>query len=82
MPRAKQPIEGVDKEALVEGLRARGHRRSWHCPTRRIWPRWYMRSPGMATLWFAWGPGNITHWAAALPEQLGMQSAGARAGRR
>ena len=51
------PIPGMDKDGLVEGLRARGHR-SVVAAARAgaAWPRWSMPSPSRATTWSASAP--------------------------
>lgn len=73
------PMQGVNRDALVEGLRARGHR--------RVVP---LSNPGMLAemvhaiakpgdFVVCLGAGNITQWAATLPEELtALQAASAR----
>ena len=75
------PVEGVDRDALVEGLRAHGHR--------RVVP---LSDPGhLAEMVHAiarhgdfvicLGAGSITAWANALPEELlALQTTAKRAG--
>ena len=45
----EQPIPGVTRDALVEGLRARGHRSVVALPNPAGWRRWCTRSPVLAT---------------------------------
>ncbi len=64
------PIDGVDKDALVEGLRARGHRSVVPLPGPEHLAEMVhaIAKPGDYVICL--GAGNITHWAAALPAQL------------
>jgi UDP-N-acetylmuramate--alanine ligase len=64
------PLEGVDRDALVAGLRARGHRRvvplqGPEALAETVAP---LVEPG--DLVVCLGAGNITAWAAALPGEL------------
>ena len=75
------PIEGMDKDALVEGLRARGHRSVVPLPEPASLAEMInaMAKPGDYVICL--GAGNITAWAHALPEQLAAlqaQGGGAR----
>jgi UDP-N-acetylmuramate--alanine ligase len=64
------PIEGADKDALVEGLRARGHRSVVPLPSPEHLPEMIhaIAKPGDYVVCL--GAGNITAWAHALPEQI------------
>ena len=64
------PIDGVDKDALVEGLRARGHRSVVPLPGPEHLAEMVhaIAKPGDYVICL--GAGNITQWAAALPAQL------------
>jgi UDP-N-acetylmuramate--alanine ligase len=64
------PIEGVDRDALVEGLRARGHRSVVPLPSPDALPEMIhaIAKPGDYVVCL--GAGSITHWANALPAQL------------
>jgi UDP-N-acetylmuramate--alanine ligase len=64
------PIEGVDKDALVEGLRARGHRSVVPLPGPEHLAEMVnaISKPGDYVVCL--GAGSITGWAHALPEQL------------
>lgn len=74
------PIEGADKDALVEGLRAAGHRSVVPLPEPASLAEMInaMAKPGDYVICL--GAGTITNWAHALPAQLAdLQSqAGAR----
>jgi len=66
----EQPIEGMDKDGLVEGLRARGHRSVVPLPGPESLPEMVhaIAKPGDYVVCL--GAGNITAWAHALPDQL------------
>ena len=71
------PIEGADKDALVEGLRAAGHRSVVPLPEPASLPEMInaIGKPGDYVICL--GAGNITAWAHALPAQLAeLQSQG------
>jgi UDP-N-acetylmuramate--alanine ligase len=70
----EQPIEGADRDSLVQGLRARGHRNAM--PLERSEDLATMvrglATPGDYVVCL--GAGNITQWAYALPGELaGME---------
>jgi len=80
-PAGEPPIPGVTGEALVEGLRARGHRRvvPLSAPSRLAEMVHGIAKPGDFVVCL--GAGNITQWAAALPGELAaLQAASARRG--
>ena len=64
------PIPGVTRDALVDGLRARGHRSvvPLPAPERLAEMVFAMAKPGDFVMCL--GAGNITQWAAALPAEL------------
>ena len=71
------PIEGADKDSLVEGLRAAGHRSVVPLPEPASLPEMInaMAKPGDYVICL--GAGTITNWAHALPAQLAeLQSQG------
>jgi len=75
------PIEGMDKDSLVEGLRARGHRSVVPLPEPASLAEMInaMAKPGDYVICL--GAGNITAWAHALPEQLAaLQAQGGNGG--
>jgi UDP-N-acetylmuramate--alanine ligase len=66
----EQPIEGVNAEALVQGMRERGHRQVEYMPdpkglAQQIAP---MVRPGDLVVFL--GAGSITYWAQSLPGEL------------
>ena len=74
------PIEGVDRDALVEGLRRHGHRdvraaRRPGRPGRRWSPRW----PGPATSWSASAPAASPTGPTPCPSELAALATGAGA---
>ncbi len=66
----EDPIEGVTSEALVERIRAAGHRNARYLPDQKaIAPAIRaLAKPGDFVVFL--GAGNITQWAYALPEEL------------
>jgi UDP-N-acetylmuramate--alanine ligase len=71
------PIAGVNRDALVEGLRARGHRAVVPLPGPEHLAEMVhaIAQPGDFVLCL--GAGSITQWAATLPEELARLQAGA-----
>ncbi len=69
-PAGEAPIEGVNRDALVDGLRARGHRSvvPLPSPVRLAEMIYAIAKPGDFVVCV--GAGNITQWAAALPGEL------------
>ncbi len=66
----EQPIEGVNAEALVQGMRERGHRHVEYMPdpkglARQVAP---LVRPGDMVVCL--GAGSITTWAQSLPSEL------------
>ena len=73
------PVQGVNRDALVDGLRARGHRRvvPLPAPGRLAEMVHAIAKPGDFVVCL--GAGNITQWAATLPAELAtLQAASAR----
>lgn len=66
----EQPIEGADRDALVQGLKARGHRAvsAIGGPEDLVPAVRGFASPGDFVVCL--GAGSITQWANALPEEL------------
>jgi UDP-N-acetylmuramate--alanine ligase len=64
------PIEGVDSGALVEGLRAHGHRHAQPLTTPDELATVVLELAAPGDLVVCLGAGNITAWANALPDQL------------
>ncbi|MDI3307759.1 MAG: UDP-N-acetylmuramate--L-alanine ligase [Acetobacteraceae bacterium] len=66
----ENPIEGVDKDALVDGLRARGHRSVVPLPGPESLAEMVAAIAKPGDYVVCLGAGSITNWAHALPEQL------------
>ncbi|HMA16372.1 MAG: UDP-N-acetylmuramate--L-alanine ligase [Bacteroidota bacterium] len=66
----EQPIEGADRDHLVEGLRARGHRHVLALPGQEQLPSMIAELAAAGDLVVCLGAGNITAWANALPGEL------------
>jgi UDP-N-acetylmuramate--alanine ligase len=66
----EQPMPGVDRDALVEGLRARGHRSVVPLPGPDSLAEMVNAIARPNDYVICLGAGNITGWAHALPEQL------------
>jgi len=64
------PIEGVDRDALVEGLRRYGHRRVIALDSPADLPAIVREEVKPGDLVVLLGAGDITSWAYALPDQL------------
>jgi len=64
------PLEGVDKDALVAGLRARGHRKVVPLSEPSSLAATVLEHAKRGDLVVCLGAGNITAWAYALPQEL------------
>lgn len=64
------PIEGIDKEHLVEGIKAHGHRHVDVLASDNDLPRQIAGLAESGDIVICLGAGNITYWAQALPAQL------------
>ena len=64
------PIEGADRDSLVDALKARGHRQALPMQKPEDLPEMIrgLAKPGDYVVFL--GAGNITQWAYALPGQL------------
>jgi len=69
-PAGEAPIEGADRDALVQGLRTHGHRQvvALEAPDRLAGLVAGMAESGDYVVCL--GAGSITQWAYALPEEL------------
>ncbi len=69
-PAGETPIPGIDRDALVQGLRARGHRQVIPLDGPQQLPGIVkgLAKPGDTVVFL--GAGNITQWAYALPDEL------------
>ncbi len=70
MPAGEAPIPGVNRDALVEGLRARGHRSVVPLPGPEHLAEMVNSIARPGDYVVCLGAGNITQWAAALPGEL------------
>ncbi len=70
------PIEGADRDSLVAGLRARGHRHVTPLGDPSELPGLVAERAAAGDLVIFLGAGNITTWAHALPGQLEALDAG------
>jgi UDP-N-acetylmuramate--alanine ligase len=79
-PAGEAPIQGIDRDALVDGMRARGHRSVVPLPTpaRLAEMVHAIAKPGDFVVCL--GAGSITQWAATLPAELTALQANARQG--
>ena len=64
------PIEGIDRDHMVEGLRARGHRHVLALEAAEALPALVLDNAERGDLVLCLGAGNITAWANALPGEL------------
>jgi UDP-N-acetylmuramate--alanine ligase len=75
------PIEGANRDALVEGLRQRGHRHVLPLADRASLAGTVAGVAKPGDMVVCLGAGDITYWAAALPDELrALQAPGKRAG--
>jgi UDP-N-acetylmuramate--alanine ligase len=80
-PAGEAPIAGVNRDALVEGLRAHGHRSVVPLPGPEHLAEMVHAIAKPGDFVVCLGAGNITQWAAALPDQLtALQAATKRTG--
>jgi UDP-N-acetylmuramate--alanine ligase len=66
----EQPIEGVGRDALVEGLRRHGHRHALALESPAALAGMIRDEARPGDLVVLLGAGDITNWAYALPDQL------------
>jgi len=71
----EQPIEGVGRDALVEGLRAHGHREALALPDPKALAGMIADLARSGDYVICLGAGTITAWAHALPAELAALSA-------
>jgi len=69
-PAGEEPIEGFNRDALVDGLRAHGHRRAIPLEDADSLPSLIAETAGPGDMVICLGAGNITQWAASLPQAL------------
>mgnify|MGYP006145500669 CR=1 FL=1 len=66
----ESPIEGINRDSLVEGLRRYGHRHALALPSPADLPAMIAAQTQPGDLVVLLGAGDITSWAYALPGQL------------
>ena len=69
-PAGEAPIEGADRDALVEGLKRHGHRHVLALQSPAALPALIAAEAQDGDLVICLGAGDITGWAQALPAQL------------
>src|SRR5205809_2282932 len=69
-PAGEAPIPGADRDSLVQGLRARGHRQVLPLEGPQELARIINRLAEPGDMVVCLGAGNITQWAYALPGEL------------
>ena len=81
-PAGEEPIEGIHKERLIEGVRAHGHRRvvPLDRPEELAEVVAGLARPGDIVVCL--GAGSITHWAPRLPAELEARPRAGAAGER
>ncbi len=67
------PIDGVNKEYLVQGLKTHGHRSAQILPHKDDLPRILSDIVHPHDYVILMGAGNITHWAYDLPDKLAAE---------
>ncbi len=78
---SEEPIEGIDRDALVDGLKRRGHRCVLPLPGPDALPALVAERAAPGDIVVCLGAGSITRWARALPgalEALGDSTARVR----
>ena len=71
------PIEGVNRDTLVQGLRARGHRRVVALSSPEALAALVKAEAQSGDMVVCLGAGSITNWANALPNELQKLAGGA-----
>jgi len=74
-PAGEQPIEGVDSAALVEGIKARGHRAAFTIAGPEALAEELARTVQAGDMIVCLGAGDITKWAAGLADAIAAQVA-------
>ena len=66
----EQPIDGIDRDSLVEGLRSHGHRHVVPLDSPTNLAAIVRKTARPQDFVVCLGAGNITAWANALPQEL------------
>lgn len=72
---SEQPIEGVNKEYMVKGLKTHGHRSAQVLPEKEDLARLISEVAKPGDYVIVMGAGSSTHWAYALPDELARERA-------
>jgi len=64
------PIDGVNAEALVQGMREHGHRHVDYMPDPKLLARQVAPLVRPGDMVVCLGAGSITYWAQSLPAEL------------
>ena len=72
----EEPVEGVDSEALIEGLRARGHRMVKGVADAKELAGSLRDIAARGDIIVCMGAGDITKWAAGLADGIARERAG------
>ena len=75
-PAGEDPIPGIDRDALIEGLRRHGHRRVLALETPGDLAALVADEAAADDMVVCLGAGTVTQWAHALPDQLRTLQAG------
>jgi UDP-N-acetylmuramate--alanine ligase len=75
-PAGEEPIEGVDNEALVEGLKQRGHRAACTVADAADVARQLAGLAAPGDMIICLGAGDITKWAAGLSDAIRAERKG------
>lgn len=75
-PAGEEPIPGVDRDALIEGLRRHGHRRVLALEGPEALAGLVAGEAGDGDMVVCLGAGTVTQWAHALPGELAALGAG------
>ena len=69
-PAGEEPIAGIDRDALIDGLRRHGHRRVVALPSPELLAATVYDLAGDGDLVICLGAGSITSWAGSLPSEI------------
>ena len=72
----EDPVPGVDAQALVAGLKSRGHRAAATVADQAALARVLAAEIGEGDLVVCLGAGDITKWAAVLPDAISQDRGG------
>ncbi|MBB3861351.1 UDP-N-acetylmuramate--alanine ligase [Novosphingobium hassiacum] len=76
-PAGEQPIEGIDSAAMVEGIKARGHRSAHLIASADALAKELATTVQPGDMVVCLGAGDITKWAAGLADSIARERGGA-----